>query len=89
MTVAVALLAVLAWHLMGARHYRAGPMFAALLVIEVLLVAAIGWIAYGGMPRVDRFFLSWFGGAGSLLAAPWLFGMWLGARRKRGRDAGN
>lgn len=82
---AALLLAFLAAWLCGYRRYRALALVAALALALCLQVAAIGLIAYGGLPRLDRFFLSWFTGLGLLVAVPWLLGMGLGVGWRRVR----
>ena len=76
--VAIALLTLLAVRLAGSRGFRISALLAALLVAELALIAVIGWLAYGGLPRPDRFFFSWFGGTATLLALPWLLGIAIG-----------
>lgn len=65
------------------RGYGPLPLFAALGLALLLSVGAIGFFAYGGLPRLDRFFLSWFSGIGLLLAVPWLLGLALGLGWRR------
>ena len=85
MSLAAVLLALLAAWLCGRRGYRLPPLLAALGIALLLVIAVIGILAYGGMPRLDRFFLSWFGGVALLLVVPWLLGLALGLRWRRAR----
>jgi hypothetical protein len=78
MSFAALLLGLLAAWLCGCRGYRASTLLAALGIGLLLGIAAIGLFAYGGMPRLEPFFLSWFGGVALLLAVPWLLGLALG-----------
>lgn len=80
---AALLLALLAAWLAARRGYRLPPLLAAPGIALLLAIAAIGFLAYGGMPRLDRFFLSWFGGVALVLAVPWLLGLSLGLLWRR------
>lgn len=73
------LLALLALYLAGWRGHRLGELFAALALVEGIFVLAIGFFAYGGLPRVDDFFSSWFIPGNLYIALPWLAGMAAGA----------
>lgn len=75
------LLAVAAFYLAGWRRYPIGSLVAALVLAELLLIAAIGWFAYGGVPRLDRFFSSWFITGAAIIALPWLIGLTAGRAR--------
>ncbi len=76
------LLAVDAFYLAGWRRYPIGSLLAALVMAELLLIAAIGWFAYGGVPRLDRFFSSWFVTGALIIALPWLIGCGAGLARR-------
>lgn len=78
-------------YLSGWRNYGASSLVAAAGAAELLLVAAIGWLAYGGVPRFDPFFYSWFIPTAIIVAAPWLAGMVVGRWRaaKSGRTHGS
>lgn len=82
-SLSAACLVLIAMYLTGARRFRLGPMVAALALCEGLLVLAIGLLAYGGTPRMDAFFVSWFGGVGMMIATAWCGGVLIG-RRFRG-----
>lgn len=75
-------------YLAGWRNYGTTSLIAAVGVAELLVVAAIGWLAYGGAPRFDPFFYSWFIPTGFTIAAPWLAGIMLGRSRARRTGAG-
>jgi hypothetical protein len=77
------LLAAAAFYLAGWRRYPVASLLAALLLAELLLIAAIGWFAYGGLPRLDNFFRSWFINSALIIALPWLIGMMAGSARSR------
>ncbi len=77
------LLAMTALYLTGWRGFPSGTVLAALLLAELLLIAGIGWFAYGGLPRLDRFFGSWFGTGALIIALPWLVGIAAGIARVR------
>lgn len=78
-------LAAVAFYLAGLRHYPIATLLAALVLAELALIAAIGWFAYGGMPRLDRFFNSWFISGALIIALPWLIGLAAGRARSRSR----
>lgn len=84
-----ALFAALLLVLVAARcAYRGYGLPAFFIAPALALLAGIGMIgvfAYGGLPRLDRFFLSWFGGIGLLLTAPWLLGLAVGLGLRRAR----
>lgn len=82
------LLSVLATWLYGFRAFRLGAMLGALALALALAVVAIGQLAYGGLPRLERFFLGWFGGTIVLLGVPWLLGLALGLGCRRLRAKG-
>lgn len=79
------LLAVAIASLVGWRRYRVIEALVALVVVEVLFAAAIGWFGYGGLARADGFFYSWFVSGNLFIAAPWLVGTALGAWLSRRR----
>jgi hypothetical protein len=72
------LLVISAAYLTVARRFRPVPMLAALALCEVLVIVVIGVVAYDGIPRIDAFFLSWFGGLGALIAIAWCGGIVIG-----------
>ena len=84
------LLAATAFYLAHWQHYRVRELVAALLLAELVFVAATGWFGYGGLPRWDRFFRSWIGAGNLFIAAPWLIGMgaagWLARRASVAHD---
>lgn len=77
------LLAAAAFYLAGWRHYPIVSLLAALVLADLLLIAAIGWFAYGGVPRLDRFFSSWFVTGTLTIALPWVIGSMAGRARSR------
>lgn len=77
------LLTMAAFYLAGSRRYPIGSLLAALVLAELVLIAAIGWFAYGGVPRLDRFFRSWFVTSALIIALPWLIGLAAGRFRSR------
>lgn len=79
---ALTLLATTTW-LVGWRQYGVSESLVTLLVLEVLVVFAIGWFAYGGAPRLDNFFFAWFVPANVFVALPWLLGTGLGTWLRR------
>lgn len=84
---AILLVASAAW-LAGKRRYRLAELVYALVACEVLFIAGIGWFAYGGLPRLDRFFFSWFLGGSAIIAVPWVLGAVAGLRFGRRRRLG-
>lgn len=72
------LMAGLAAWLCARCSYRLLALWLSLVLALLLGAAAIGHFGYGGLPRLDRFFLSWMGGIALWLALPWLLGMGLG-----------
>lgn len=77
------LLALTSGYLAGWRRHPLSGLLAALLFAELILVAAIGWFAYGGLPQLDRFFYSWIVSGSLIIALPWLAGAAVGAWRAR------
>ncbi|MGH8076401.1 MAG: hypothetical protein ACREPE_03610 [Lysobacter sp.] len=65
--------------LVGWRRFRVVESLVALVVVELLFAAAIGWFGYGGLARADSFFFSWFVTGNLFIAVPWLIGTALGA----------
>jgi len=65
--------------LVGWRQHGTVESLVSMILVEVLFVVAIGFIAYGGVPRLDSFFFAWFVPGNLFVALPWLVGIVLGA----------
>lgn len=82
---AILLVVTVIWRI-GWQRDRIIESLMALVVVELLFVAAIGWIAYGGVPRLDSFFFSWFVPGNLFVALPWLLGIGMGTWFSRRRS---